>query len=197
MRLTLLLLASLAIGQGSALAADRLDPDIAPERFGWTGFYVGASAGYGWLEDVDYAPPPGLPSPLYDEGKDWVFGGHAGYLHQFGDFVVGAEAEVMRLDIAYDFFDFITIDYAAAVKGRIGYAWDRTLFTAHGGAVYASTNFNDLADWGWVAGAGIDYALTDTLTIGAQYSHYDFKEFDGTRIDATIDLLTARVGVKF
>jgi outer membrane immunogenic protein len=190
----------LLAGTGIGLAADiqePVSPEISAERFGWTGAYIGASAGYGWLKDVDYAPAPPFVAPLHDQGEDWVYGGYAGYLQQFGNFVVGAEAEAMKLDITYDNFNFITIKDSVALKGRAGYAWDRFLLTGHGGAVYARTNFMDLKDWGWTAGGGIDYALTDNLTVGAQYTHFDFSEFDGTKIDATIDLVTARVGIKF
>lgn len=199
MRTPVLLFLSLFVGCSGALAADAVSPapDIDPVRFGWTGFYVGASAGYAWLEDVDYAPPAGFPNPLYDQGDDWVFGGYAGYMYQWGDFVVGAEAEFMRLDITYEGFDFITIDNATSLKGRLGYAMDRTLFTGHLGGVYATTNYLDLKDWGWTAGIGVDYAITDNITVGGQYSHYGFTKFDGTMIDADIDLVTARVGVKF
>lgn len=200
MRMPLLAVAVLIAGNAAAMAADLIpstSPDINPERFGWTGVYAGLSAGYGWLKDVDYAPPPPFVGPLHDKGEDWVFGGHAGYLYQFGNFVVGGEAEAMKLDITYEGFNFITIDYSAALKARAGVAWDRFLFSGHAGAVYASTNFNDLADWGWTAGANVDYALTDNWTVGAQYTHYDFTKFDGTQIDASINLVTARMGVKF
>lgn len=187
-----------ALLQGSvALAADpeiieAPKTDIDPARFGWSGGYVGLSAGYAWLRDVDrqFAPP------LYDRGDDWIFGAHLGYLHGFGNFVAGAEVEATRLDINYELFNFIKVTDAVAVKARAGAAWNRFLFTGHLGAAHVNTNVG-LEDWGWVYGAGIDYALTDQFTLGAQYSRFSFKEFDNTRIDAEVDLLTARVGVKF
>ena len=42
-------LLALALSCGAAAAADDIDviPAPNPERFGWTGAYVGASAGYG------------------------------------------------------------------------------------------------------------------------------------------------------
>lgn len=187
----LLLLAS----AGAAAAADVQEPypDVEPARFGWDGAYVGGSIGYAWLDDIDYQFTPPLP----DKGEDVIFGLHAGYNWQLGNLVFGAEVEAQRLDITYEFLDFITIDNAFAAKARAGYAFDRYLVTAHGGGVYATTNYMGLKDWGWTAGAGIDYAFTDNITLGAQYNHYEFKEFDGTQIDATIDLVTARVGLKF
>ena len=173
----------------AVIAAD----EVSPARFAWDGAYLGASIGYSWLKDVDYQFDP----PLHDQGEDWVIGAHAGYLAQFGGIVVGAEVEAMRLDIQYEGFDFITIENAFVPKARVGYAIDRFLVSGHAGAVYATTNFMGLKDWGWAAGAGLDYAFTDNLTVGAQYSHYGFDGFDGTLIDAKIDTVTARFGYKF
>lgn len=179
-----------------ALAADPTvipAETVEPSAFSWGGAYLGASFGYSWLKDVDN----GFNPPLHDEGDDWVFGGHAGYLVEFGGIVVGAEVEATRLDIQYENFDFITVDDSFALKGRLGYAIDRFLVSGHAGGVYATTNFMDLKDWGWTAGAGLDYAFTDNITVGAQYSHFGFDDFDGTLIDAKVDTVTARFGYKF
>lgn len=196
MRTSLLTAVVLLCASGAAHAADPeviTSPSVDPERFGWTGAYIGATVGYGWLEDIDYSFTP----PFRDEGDDWIFGGHIGYLHQFGGFVVGAEFEAMRLDITYNTLDFITVDDAYVVKGRAGFALDRFLLTGHGGAVYATTNFAGLKDWGWAAGVGIDYALTDNIIVGGQYTHFGFTSFDGTQIDADVDTLTGRLSYKF
>lgn len=196
MRPSLLAAAILLCVSGAARAADPQiiqSPSIDPERFGWSGAYVGATVGYAWLEDVDYSFTP----PFRDKGEDWIFGGHVGYLHQFGNFVVGAEFEAMKLDIAYENFDFITVEDAYVAKARVGFAIDRFLISGHGGAVYATTNFAGLKDWGWAAGAGVDYALTDNIIVGAQYTRFGFTSFDGTQIDADIDTVTARVSFKF
>lgn len=178
------------------LAADPavIDANIDSARFGgWQGAYVGISGGYGWLKDVDNAFTPPLP----DKGKDWNFGVHAGYLAQWGNFVAGAEFEATRLDIDYEFLSFITVENSYVVKARAGYAFDRFLVSGHAGGVYATTNFMGLKSWGWAAGGGVDYALTDNVIVGAQYTHYGFDDFDGTEIDAKIDLLSARLGYKF
>ncbi|MGE0503525.1 MAG: outer membrane beta-barrel protein [Rhizobiaceae bacterium] len=193
---TTALLAAVLFSSGAFAADPAIVVDApaepSPQRFGWDGVYFGASGGYAWLRDVDRQFNP----PLEDQGEDWVFGGHIGYLFGFGNFVVGPEFEAMRLDIDYEVFNFITVDNSYAAKARFGYAWDRFLFTGHVGGVYATTNVG-LEDWGWTLGAGIDYAITDRLTVGGQYSRHIFKNFDGTQIDADVDVLTARFGVKF
>lgn len=179
-----------------ALAADPTvipAESIDPARFSWDGAYVGLSVGHSWLKDVDEAYNP----PLHDKGDDWIVGGHAGYRVQFGGLVIGAEAEASRLDIKYENFSFITVENAFELKGRAGYAVDRFLISGQAGGVYATTNFMGLKSWGWTAGAGLDYAFTDNITAGAQYSHYGFDDFDGTLIDARVDTVTARFGYKF
>jgi outer membrane immunogenic protein len=179
---------------GVANAADFLDGDsfaattVAPS---WSGPYVGASLGYGWLRDIDRAFDP----PIRASGEDVVFGGHFGYLHQFDRFVFGAEGDFTRLKINFEGFP-IDAENSFAIKARGGFAFDRLLLTGHGGAVYATTNIG-LKDWGWVVGAGADYLLTDNFVVGISYDHMWFSRFDGTLIDAKLDLLRLRVGVKF
>ncbi|MEJ6782627.1 outer membrane protein [Aminobacter sp. Piv2-1] len=157
----------------------------------WSAPYIGISAGYGWLRDVDRSFTP----PLRSSGDDVVFGAHAGYLHQFGSFVLGGEAEYMRLDINFEGFP-IDVEDAYAAKARIGFAFDRLLLSGHAGATYITTNIG-LEDWGWVAGAGADYLLSDNLTAGVSWDHMQFDRFDGTQIDGQIDLVKARVDFRF
>jgi outer membrane immunogenic protein len=188
-------LLSVLITSGVAHAADPqivTSPDLDPVRFGWTGAYVGGSVGYAWLRDVDnqFAPP------LHDEGQDWNVGGHVGYLQQFGNFVVAAEAEAQAMDIRYELLDFIKVSSFYTLKGRAGVTFDRLLVTGHLGGTYATTNVG-LKDWGWVVGAGVDYALTDHIIVGGQYSHHTFDTFDDTLIDATVDTVSARASYRF
>ncbi len=195
MRVSIAGLSFFLISCGGAFAADpaAIDAGINPARFGWQGAYAGISGGYAWLKDVDRSFTPPLP----DKGKDWNVGLYGGYLAEFGSFVAGAEFEANRLDIDYEFLSFITIESSYVLKARAGYAFDRFLVSGHAGGVYATTNFMGLKDWGWEAGVGIDYALTDNLVAGVQYSHYGFNNFDGTQIDAKIDLVSARLTYKF
>jgi outer membrane immunogenic protein len=182
------------IGGTAVLAADLgpVSPEINPERFGWSGAYIGASVGYAWLSDAN----EGLVPPLEDQGDDWNIGGHVGYLQQFGSFVVGAEGEAQALDITYEVASFIKVNNAYTLKGRAGVAFDRWLITGHLGGSYLTTNVG-LHDWGWAGGAGIDYAITDHVILGAQYTHHWFDNFDGTLIDGHVDDVSARISYKF
>ena len=176
---------------GPAGAADIELPEATAAPLGWSGPYIGVSVGHGWLRDIDYSFAP----PLRSSGEDVVFGAHAGYLHQFGPLAIGAEAEFSRLDINFEGFP-IDAEESVALKARGGLAIDRFLVTGHAGAAYATTNIG-LEDWGWVAGAGLDYTFTDNLVVGVSYDHMEFKQFDATLIDAELDLVKARVSLKF
>ena len=192
---TLLMLGS------AAKAADDMSVltagEIAPERFGWDGAYVGVAAGYGWLKDIDYAFTP----PLRSSGEDFIFGGHVGYLHAWNNFVVGAEAEALNLDIQFEGLP-VWVAQAYTAKARFGYAFDRLLVTGHLGGTWINTTstiplYDGLADWALTYGAAVDYAVTGNVLIGASYSHYTADGYDGTLIDADVDALTLRLGYKF
>jgi outer membrane immunogenic protein len=118
-RLQGMVLATAALGLlgGSALAADlptRKGPPLAPvyipPAFTWTGFYVGANAGYGWHNNNNNnnnglfpflgAVPVGAFTPFGGSSSNnggFLAGIQGGYNYQFGigqGFVVGAEADI-------------------------------------------------------------------------------------------------------
>jgi outer membrane immunogenic protein len=122
-------------------------------------------------------------------------GGQIGYNYQFtpgSGFVIGVEADAQYLDFGRNrnnatlsagapvagvtFVDprgTASLDYFGTVRGRIGYAFDRTLVYGTGGFAYgAGSNErsfggfrgNDDFRTGWAAGGGIEYALpTDSF----------------------------------
>lgn len=181
---------SLVVAGSIAEAAD-FESRISPTPLDWGGLYMGISLGHGWLRDIDYSFTP----PLRSSGEDVIFGFHFGYLRQFGAFVVGAEGEFIRLDINFEGYP-IDAEESFSAKARGGFAFHRFMATGHAGAVHAKTNIG-LEDWGWVVGAGMDYAITDNVIAGVNYDHMWFDRFDGTLIDARLDLLKARVTLKF
>jgi outer membrane immunogenic protein len=104
---------SLAIGaaiglSASALAADmpvKARPPIAASAFSWTGFYIGAHAGYG-RSDTSVELSPGHPNaitfftlgavvPSLETRPDgFLGGGQLGYNYQQGPIVYGIEADI-------------------------------------------------------------------------------------------------------
>lgn len=88
-------------------------------------------------------------------------------------------------------------NWLGTFRGRLGWAFDRVLFygtgglaygnvqhtltetqlTAAGGAVLAALSVTDnTTRTGWVAGAGIQYAITDQWSIGVEYLHVDLGD---------------------
>lgn len=181
-----------------ALAADvTVGPSMTTPGFDWTGYYAGMQAGYGWgRSDVDgTSGPPFSTSP--DPAGGFV-GGYLGGLWQFGQTVVGGEAELNYASIdgssslgAGNTFGS-NVRWFGSIDAKAGFAMDRTLIYGVGGLALAgietsqqagSDSFSDThTKAGWTVGAGIDYALTDQFVVGAQYRYYDFgsEHFDGT-----------------
>lgn len=118
MRSALLSGAALALlGVGHAVAADMpvKAPPIVVPYFSWTGFYVGANAGYGWLDSNSTASgSPGVFDPILVAGGSaalasglalatpsvppapagFIGGGQIGFNRQIGWFVGGIEADI-------------------------------------------------------------------------------------------------------
>jgi outer membrane immunogenic protein len=159
----------------------------AVPAFSWTGFYVGANAGYGWNTDSSVSIP-GL-GPVDLDGDGFVGGAQVGYNYQIGSFVVGLEADIQRAgfdnvrEVAFP--DPLTgtvvrindnLDWFGTVRARAGVAFDRVLVYATAGLSYSGgedDTFGTLAadddlSIGWVLGAGVEYAVTNNLTAGIE-----------------------------
>lgn len=80
-----------------------------------------------------------------------------------------------------------SIEWFGTLRARAGYGWDRVLVYATGGAAYGKVAWQadvslsapgfgfadsiraDDIQWGWTAGAGVEYALTDLWLLRAEY----------------------------
>lgn len=159
----------------------------------WSGFYVGANAGYQW-DHTDWTAPVANThvSPRNDSG---IFGGHVGIQHQWGRIVVGVEASYSG-PAGFGFSNPTTacpntsfscearIDSLFLVGPRLGYAHDRWLGYVTGG--YASARIDTQATRvtgggavvpdsvrhnGGFVGGGVEYMLHDRWIIGLEYIH--------------------------
>jgi outer membrane immunogenic protein len=93
------------------------------------------------------------------------------------------------------------MEYFGTVRGRVGYAWDRTLLYATGGLAYAdienSVAFfgpstaggllqfqgrNRRTEAGYTVGAGIEHAFASNWTVKAEYLYLDFGSLSGTSL---------------
>ncbi len=123
----------------------------------------------------------------------FVGGGQIGYNYQFtpgSGVVIGVEADAQYVDFGRDRNRFLQsgplaaqqvfnpagvsgLDYFGTVRGRLGYAFDRTLVYGTGGFAYGSGGGRDFGltnssrddfQTGWAAGGGVEYALpTDSF----------------------------------
>jgi outer membrane immunogenic protein len=182
--------ATLAIA-ASAQAAD-LPSRAAPAPiiaavpiFTWTGFYVGANAGYGWNTNDNnnsfYDPTLGYFGGGSSDDGGFVGGGQVGYNYQVGQFVIGVEADIQYADIGgggnngyyagyYYGGNNGSDGWFGTVRARAGLAIDRALIYVTGGFAYGdmggggNNNFyyggsNDDVSTGWTLGGGLEYAI--------------------------------------
>ncbi|TGD94772.1 outer membrane protein [Methylobacterium nonmethylotrophicum] len=162
---------------------------------------VGVPAGYGIFvtSAAPVVPANGVVAFGNRNSNDgFVGGGQIGYNYQFtpgSGVVVGIEADAQYVDFGRNRnrFAFATVpggsvapgalvfnpngisglDFFGTVRGRLGYAWDRTLVYATGGFAYGSGGGRDFGlpnssrddfQTGWVVGGGVEYALpTDSF----------------------------------
>lgn len=199
----------------SASAADlaarpytKAPPPVVAAVYDWTGFYIGASGGYGWGRTRWQYALAGINTNHDTDGG--FAGGQVGYNWQTGAWVWGFEGDAHWADLngstlcpnpAYSCGS--NVRTLATIRGRVGYAAGPWLFYGTGGAAYAETryqattpggpNFAYTTDrWGYAAGAGIEWGFAPNWSAKAEYMHYGF---DGVTapIGALSNLSTADV----
>jgi len=166
---------------------------------GYFGFNAGyafdassRSTGSAFAVPVPFATP-GTTAVFRNSSQDgFSGGGQIGYNYQFNPgrgVVIGFEADAQYLGfgsnrnnavivggalapgfLVTDPRGLSSLDFFGTVRGRLGYAFDRTLVYGTGGFAYgsgsASRNFggfagNDSFRTGWTAGGGIEFALAN------------------------------------
>lgn len=175
---------------------------VAP-AFIWTGAYFGLNVGGTWgptdIHD-SFGTGFGIPASQTINAGGVIGGAQAGYNYQIGNFVIGGELEFEGMDFrahgSGPFFFGLgqysrtsDADWLGTAGLRLGYAVDRLLFYAKGGAALsefryqdATTFFgallNDTTDsadrWGWMIGAGVEWAFAANWTAKAEYEYIGF-----------------------
>lgn len=214
LRRFLLASAGAAALAGSAVAADlplRSPPPPyvpPPPVFTWTGLYAGASVGYAWANDHASISDPGILTTVVGDvvvpGVPAVFvpfglspsgvigGGQIGYNLQYNQWVLGLEGDVSGLSLSQTrFAGFDSVRTQSNIQGsvrlRAGFALDRVLLYATGGAGFAGIEntyssgfgFDSIGRTrtGWTVGGGIEYAVTNNWSIRAEYRYSDFGHY--------------------
>lgn len=180
----------------------------APPAFNWSGIYIGVNGGYAfgnsnWSGD----PAIGFPGTGNFDVNGWLVGGTLGANWQTGQFVLGVETDGDWTDLNGNLAGtgatcgivapctFQTSNnWLATFRGRLGFAFDRVLVygTAGGAAGDVQTTLTGVGlagpftsvtnstEWGWTAGAGIEYAITDNVTAKVEYLFVDLANGSAT-----------------
>lgn len=162
-------------------------PPVLAGDVDWTGLYLSSQAS---LPKVD-------ARSLEDTGDGIAFGVHGGYLRDLGQLVVGAEIEV-NLTAIESWSDDFPLSTIAAGQLRAGYDLGEFLpYVAVGVSQARLAGDIDETDNGTFARVGIDYRLTDNLSLGGQYTHYRYEDFAGTGDDFDVSATGARLSLHF
>jgi outer membrane immunogenic protein len=206
------LAAAFAMVSGTAIAADipvyEEPPPVTPYIPTWSGFYAGLHGGYGWGDGIICPAailgidlngdgicecPEDGPFVVSGDDEGAVIGGQIGVNWQMNMFVLGAEG-----DASWVGFDDDGLEWLASIRGRTGVGFDRFLIYGTGGAAFGG--FDDLGgdddlEVGWVGGGGGEFLLTEHVSLGAEYLHYEFDPDDPG--DFSVDVIRGRVNFKF
>ena len=212
------LLAVAFAAPASAADLPRSMPYKAPAyvtAYNWTGFYLGVHAGYGWGA-----------SEGFDLGGGFV-GGQVGYNWQpmGSPWVFGVELDSAWADFGRSSTFIVPAgllsvqsdaNYMGSLRGRVGYAFDRTLVYATGGlgwinnevtinatlAPFVIGTSDSKTHFSGVIGAGVEHALAPNWSVKAEYIYamYGSKTYFGNfggGLSGDADIHTAKVGLNY
>lgn len=209
-RTTLTALAALAI-PFAAHAADAPRPyeaapapapvyEPAPIAY-WTGPYVGVTAGWGWLSDVD-------------SSSGVLLGGTLGWNFQADNFVFGLEGDISWSRVGGSetaFFPTIpaavsasqSLDWLGTVRARAGaLVSPNVLLYATGGLAFGGVENTSTVwtpagfglrgsssdtEWGWTAGLGIEALAWESGSVKLEGLRYDLDTADGWLVRAGLN----------
>ena len=146
---------------------------VSPTPSDWSGFYVGAHAGYRWagakFTGAPYDFDPGTGLPISFPGRDETFslgtgiiGLQGGYNHLFssswlmgieGDFSYGSQSDshlsnLSVFDNTSDGYAFrgvstVTLSWQATLRGRLGYVYGPWLYYGTAGVAFMHVKWSD------------------------------------------------------
>ena len=218
------------IPYGSATVVDEISRSVVP--YNWQGFYLGLHGGGAWGRTrADNTSPFGG----YDTGTALGYtvnpsavlaGGQFGYLGQSGNWVYGGEVDLgyLVLDRSITVGDDRTAakySWYGTFTGRVGFAWDHTLYYLKAGGALARirntasdldgtpltidpSDFSEAVGTrvGWTIGAGVEYGLTANWSAKIEYLYMDFGRVSSTNLDGETfrhdnSVHTVKLGVNY
>lgn len=173
--ITLALLAGSALAfSSSVMAADLIidapvEAGIVEVSGNWDGAFIGAFGGFAsgeLTEDADGV-----------EISGWMLGLAAGANFTVGEgIVLGVVGDIAWNDIAND-DDSYTSGWNGSLRGRLGYDAGAFLPYLTAGLAVAGGEFGAIENthFGWTAGAGVEIAVAQDLSLDLQYRYTDYS----------------------
>jgi len=172
-------------------------PIAAVLPFNWTGFYVGAVAGYSWRDPtIDFAgngPAQALlaagvvPRTVTVDPHGFLGGAQAGYNFQSGPWVFGIEGDLQATGASDTFAPWkFSNPWFGTVRGRGGYAFNNIFFYGTAGLAFGeligqtfgvSENHTNV---GWTVGLGAEFGLTPNWSAKAEFLFIDLNDSNFT-----------------
>lgn len=187
-----MLASTIGLAQAADLPSRKAPPPIAyspASVYSWTGFYIGASVGYGWMDKFNTAGPvgfgPGGRIALADPHGGVVIGPQVGFNYQISPmFVAGVEADWQGTTVGGGIIGRRT-PWLGTLRGRLGVTpFSPSLMVyATGGFAFGDLRigaypfppggvFNQTAT-GWTVGGGLEYAFAGNLSAKLEYLYTD------------------------
>lgn len=201
-----------------------------PPVYNWGGIYFGLNGGYGF-GDSKWTPPAGTGTGDFNVDGGLV-GGTLGANFQSGEWVFGIEADLDWADIKGSVSSTTLCppvgptsctfqtenDWLGTVRGRFGYAFDRVLVYGTAGGAFGNIKpqltvtpilgSSNSTEFGWTAGAGVEFALALNWTARIEYLFVDLSNGSFTcglaqcptaamTVPVSFDASLVRVGVDY
>lgn len=211
----ILTIVSMTLGASTLTLAQSPGTTTAAPASDWSGWYVGVHAGqananYDGIydsSDLDEIPADShIPASLLDD-SGFAGGVHAGWNHQRGSFVCGIEGDVSSISIDKSALEpedgsektTTQTDWLVSLRARAGVAVHRVMIFGSVGLAYVKGDYSvedpgdgnggvDFNQAGPIAGAGIEWAAWDKVSLRAEGLYYFFGDkVDTSRLTADSD----------
>jgi outer membrane immunogenic protein len=177
----------------------------------WSGSYIGIVGGGGFGQSSHAVPA--LASADFDVSGG-IVGGTIGFTRQFGPWVLGLENDFSWTGIkGSGSAGGVTFDsrlkWLETLRLRAGYAYDRLMPYVTAGVALGEVEATispagappvtgKSAHGGWTAGAGLEYAITQSLSAKAEYLYVDLGKAATLALD-DVDFRThlVRAGINY
>ena len=161
------------VGAGLAVSAGAHAQD-------WSGPEIGVQGGYGWgSSGGNVVGGPGGPFHYSIAPSGFLGGVHGGYNWQFGQVVLGVDADAEGSLMSGHSAEAIpggvgtfhdSVDFDSSIRGKLGWSFGRVMPYATGGIAFDHVHTRYVLDGaaassadmrvGWTGGGGVAYALT-------------------------------------